>query len=331
MDHVQLRSSQGQTRCECATLPLFWLVADQTTHSGFSLPDHSYLNNVSTVPADHVLTGDDDARIFSSDGYEFSVRRAVIEKASEPLSRRWIRGSIGSVAHPLPPIMNLPENGETVLALLLACAGQGFIPIESIDLAETFINAASAYKIGLPPTVFAPGFFSPQAIVRAPLRYCALAWITGLTRRVLEASRYALGQVELQAYIGWAEATRGEKVLLALSLTQLDRESQISNIVAWLPTNLKCPDCQAKGRNIYSELKETVETVFKMPYPDLYSIVNPQTWASSVLSDNCPTNACESWTKEYRFAEDDIYHVIRAAADVRQTINPAYMPLHLQD
>lgn len=309
------------------------LVANQTTYSGFSLPDHSYLNNASTVPADHVLTRDDEVRIVSGDRYEFSVKREVIETASLPLSRRWIGGSVGPGALPQPPVINLPEDGETVLALLLACDGQGFVPINSVNLVEAFIKAASAYEISLPPRVIAPGFFSPQAIAGAPLRYCALAWITGSTRKLLEASRYALSsQVELQAYIGWARATKGgEDVLLALSLTQLDREGQINDVVSWLPTNLKCADCQAKGRNIYSELRETVETVFKKPYPDLYSIVNPETWVSSVLSDNCPINVCEQWTKTYRFAEEDIYHIIRAAAGVRQAINPAYMPLSLQD
>lgn len=276
----------------------------------------------------------DHARVLSGDGCIFSVRLAVIDGVSLPLSQRWINGTNdGSLdAMRAPPTMSLPEDGETVLALLLACINQGFVPIDSIDLAEAFVKSALQYQIPLPSATFAHGFFSTRAIAGAPLRYCALAWNTGRTRQVLETSRFALSKMELQRHVGWARETMGgEAVLLALSLTQLDRASDIANIVAWLPTNLKCPTCQAEGRNTYSEMKETVETVFEKPYPDLHSIVNPLTWVSSVLSDNCPRGLCEAWTSAYRFEEEDVLNIMRAATVVSQTVKPTYLTPTLQE
>lgn len=307
-------------------------MAKMTICSGFSLPINSYLNNAIGGPNDLPQGGHGDARIFSGDGCEFSVQQGMIDRVSLPLSQRWVDAP-NDPADPTPSTtMNLLEDGEVVLALLLACYDQAFIPIESIDLAEAFVKAAQLYQVPLPSPVFAGGFFSPRAIADIPLRYCALAWSTGLPRQVIETSRYALSQKKLQGAVEWARKTvGGEEVLLALALTKLDRESQIDTVVTWLPMNIMCASCQAEGRNTYSEMRETVEEVFERPYPDLYSIVDPLTWVSSSLSDNCRRNTCGTRAGAYRFDEEDIFNTIRAAAGVRQTIDPIYLSQNLQE
>lgn len=315
---MRWRSTQGEYR----------RVAHVIFHSGFALDEHSYLNNASSDP--EAVNCNQEAgygSAVSGDGYEFVVSRAVVNGASLPLSRAWTDGANAAAC----PTITFSEDGETVLALLLACHIDSFVPITSIKLAETFVATALTYNVQLPRMAVAPGFFSPPALALAPLRHCALAWNLGRVHTLLEASRYALSGSELQRSVAWARATRsGMEMLAALALTQMDRQEAIINIISWLPGDLKCPDCQTQGRNVYGEMKETTETVFEAAYPNTYSLINPLTWASSILSDNCPTDGCSTWASQYRFKEEDSILIIRAASSVSQTIKPLYLPPNLQ-